>query len=172
VLRHLTERSLPMLNVLAYNEVMAQDAQIQIISSLPCVAFMGVLAHELLHVWIHEQGLQRMNEDLDPAYGAGYCALAWQLQNQGWPALLAAMQDPTYAWPAAPTKITQAHEQILQAPANSLALATTSPMRLVASSRENWVCRLQCTNWGVDISGPRVKQRCFHCTDPAHCRTS
>jgi len=34
VLRRLTERSLPMLNVLAYNEVMAQDAQIQTIARI------------------------------------------------------------------------------------------------------------------------------------------
>ncbi|MGV3523100.1 MAG: protein DA1 [Candidatus Sericytochromatia bacterium] len=111
------------------------EHSITIMSGLPEVAFMGVLAHELLHVWIHEQGLkhlshaevegfcnlgtalichnagsplaqvllQRMDADTDPAYGAGYRAMAWRLSQSDWPSLLQALHHPPLV--AAPPEV-------------------------------------------------------------------
>lgn len=116
---------------------------IHVLSGLPKVAFKGVLAHELLHVWINERPLkhlshaqvegfcnlgsalicqnalknegdelarvllQRMDEDPDPAYGDGYRAMAWRLQQMGWPALLKALQNPDIPLPEPEASITQ-----------------------------------------------------------------
>lgn len=127
------------------------EHQIQIISGLPHIAFMGVMAHELLHVWIHENQLRhlshaqvegfcnlgtalmmqqapaeeqalasvllrRMAEDTDSAYGEGYRAMAWQLQQLGWPALLAALKDPDFVWPEPPAEAVQAREREMMSP--------------------------------------------------------
>lgn len=113
------------------------EHSISVLSGLPKVAFMGVLAHELLHVWIHENNLrhlshaevegfcnlgsalichndaselaqvllQRMAEDPDLAYGEGYRAMAWRLQQMGWPALLAALRDPSQPLPEVPAEV-------------------------------------------------------------------
>lgn len=120
------------------------EHSISVLGGLPRVAFMSVLAHELLHVWIHENNLrhlshaevegfcnlgsalichnalkaeteydaalarvllQRMQEDPDPAYGEGYRAMAWRLQNQNWPALIAALKDAATPLPLAPPEV-------------------------------------------------------------------
>jgi len=116
---------------------------IHVLSGLPKVAFKGVLAHELLHVWINERPLkhlsheqvegfcnlgsalicqnalkhegdelarvllQRMDEDPDPAYGHGYRAMAWRLEQMGWPALLQALQNPDIPLPEPDASVTQ-----------------------------------------------------------------
>lgn len=116
---------------------------IHVLSGLPKVAFKGVLAHELLHVWINERPLkhlsheqvegfcnlgsalicqnalknegdelarvllQRMDEDPDPAYGHGYRAMAWRLEQMGWPALLQALQNPDIPLPEPEASVTQ-----------------------------------------------------------------
>ncbi|MGE3728615.1 MAG: protein DA1 [Candidatus Sericytochromatia bacterium] len=116
---------------------------IHVLSGLPKVAFKGVLAHELLHVWINERPLkhlsheqvegfcnlgsalicqnalkhegdelarvllQRMDEDPDPAYGNGYRAMAWRLEQMGWPALLQALQNPDIPLPEPEASVTQ-----------------------------------------------------------------
>lgn len=119
------------------------EHSISVLSGLPRVAFMSVLAHELLHVWINENNLKhlshaevegfcnlggalicrndggelaqvllrRMDEDPDPAYGAGYRAMAWRLERLGWPALIAALRDATRPLPPAPPEILKAKER-------------------------------------------------------------
>ncbi|HEY9843771.1 MAG: protein DA1 [Candidatus Sericytochromatia bacterium] len=56
-----------------YGEIL--EHSISVLSGLPRVAFMGVLAHELLHVWIHEQNL----DQLDHAQVEGFCNLGTAL---------------------------------------------------------------------------------------------
>lgn len=51
------------------------EHRIFVISGLPRVAFMGVVAHELLHVWINENQLQH----LSPPQVEGFCNLATAL---------------------------------------------------------------------------------------------
>lgn len=129
---------------------------IHVLSGLPKVAFKGVLAHELLHVWINERPLkhlsheqvegfcnlgsalicqnalkhegdelarvllQRMDEDPDPAYGHGYRAMAWRLEQMGWPALLQALQNPDIPLPEPEASVTQPHaKQALLPPESS-----------------------------------------------------
>ena len=122
------------------------EHSISVLSGLPRVAFMGVLAHELLHVWIHENSLshlshaevegfcnlgsalileaalkgedaplaevllRRMEEDQDLAYGEGYRAMAWRLQNSTWSELISALKDSSQALPQAPPEILKAKE--------------------------------------------------------------
>ncbi|PIQ28547.1 hypothetical protein COW36_12765 [bacterium (Candidatus Blackallbacteria) CG17_big_fil_post_rev_8_21_14_2_50_48_46] len=117
------------------------EHSIHILEGLPKVAFMGVLAHELLHVWVNERPLshlsheevegfcnlgsalicqnalqqedsalarvllERMQTDPDPAYGEGYRAMAWRLNKLGWPALLAALQNPEQRLEAPPAEV-------------------------------------------------------------------
>lgn len=56
-----------------YGEIL--EHSISVLSGLPRVAFMGVLAHELLHVWIHEQG----HSHLSHAQVEGFCNLGTAL---------------------------------------------------------------------------------------------
>lgn len=51
------------------------EHSIHVLNGMPRLAFMGVLAHELLHVWIHEQGLKH----LTPPQVEGFCNLATAL---------------------------------------------------------------------------------------------
>jgi hypothetical protein len=51
--------------------------------------------------------LQRMDEDPDPAYGNGYRAMAWRLEQMGWPALLQALQNPDIPLPEPEASVTQ-----------------------------------------------------------------
>lgn len=51
------------------------EHSIHVLNGMPRLAFMGVLAHELLHVWIHEQGLKH----LSPPQVEGFCNLATAL---------------------------------------------------------------------------------------------
>lgn len=128
-----------------YGEML--EHSISILSGLPRIAFMGVLAHELLHVWIHEQDLrhlshaqvegfcnlgtwlmyqsedselaqvltQRMAEDTDPAYGDGYRAMAWRLEQLGWPSLIEALKS-AQPLSEAPAERTQASPHLDRAP--------------------------------------------------------
>lgn len=80
------------------------EHSIHILNGMPRLAFMGVLAHELLHVWIHENNLKH----LQPMQVEGFCNLATALiyQQAATPAdqelatvLLKRLQedpDPTY----------------------------------------------------------------------------
>ncbi len=54
------------------------EHSIHVLSGLPKIAFMGVLAHELLHVWIHEQGLHHLSH----AEVEGFCNLGTALMLQ------------------------------------------------------------------------------------------
>ncbi len=56
-----------------YGEIL--EHSISVLSGLPRIAFMGVLAHELLHVWIHEQGLSHLSH----AEVEGFCNLGTAL---------------------------------------------------------------------------------------------
>lgn len=56
-----------------YGEIL--EHSIHVLSGLPRIAFMGVLAHELLHVWIHEQGLSHLSH----AEVEGFCNLGTAL---------------------------------------------------------------------------------------------
>ena len=51
------------------------EHSIHVLSGLPVVAFMGVVAHELLHVWIHERGLTHLSH----AQVEGFCNLGTAL---------------------------------------------------------------------------------------------
>ncbi len=57
------------------NYGLLMEHSIHILNGLPRIAFMGVVAHELLHVWIHEQGLQH----LTPPQVEGFCNLGTAL---------------------------------------------------------------------------------------------
>lgn len=122
------------------------EHSISVLSGLPRVAFMSVLSHELLHVWIHENKLshlshaevegfcnlgaalilkealnskdaplaevllRRMSEDKDLAYGEGYRAMAWRLENSTWPDLIAALKNSAQPLIPAPAEVLKAKE--------------------------------------------------------------
>lgn len=148
------------------------EHSITIMSGLPRVAFMGVLAHELLHVWIHEQGLrhlshaevegfcnlgtalichndgsalaqvllQRMDADTDPAYGAGYRAMAWRLAQMGWPALLQALHNAERPLATPPAEILAPREA---APVLAAPSAPPAPVPTAVTTRSAAAERLQ-----------------------------
>lgn len=82
------------------NYGLLMEHSIHILNGLPRIAFMGVVAHELLHVWIHEQGLQH----LTPPQVEGFCNLGTGLIYQAEPSELASVlqqrmlddPDPVY----------------------------------------------------------------------------
>ncbi len=51
------------------------EHSIHVLNGMPRLAFMGVLAHELLHVWLNERELKH----LQPAHVEGFCNLATAL---------------------------------------------------------------------------------------------
>ena len=128
------------------------EHSISVLSGLPRVAFMSVLAHELLHVWIHENKLghlshaevegfcnlgaalilnkaldskdaplaevllRRMAEDKDLAYGEGYRAMAWRLENSTWRELIAILKNSAVPLIAAPAEVLKAKEYTTSPP--------------------------------------------------------